>query len=117
MHLTESYNFLSIYTIYIRVVEKCRKHIYTEKNARQKENNKAVYESKNISSTRRIQKELISRHDKYIREKMWISDVDGTVKDRGKSLQVNVREMSNERISKQPHQQRQTTLQQPKKIV
>jgi hypothetical protein len=59
MHITESYNFLSIYTIYIRVLEKCRKQVCTDKNARQKENNKAVYESKNISSTRRIKKELI----------------------------------------------------------
>jgi len=58
MHLTESYNFLSIYTIYIRVLEKCQKQIHTDKHARQKENNKARYETKNISSTRRIKKRV-----------------------------------------------------------
>ena len=46
MHLTESYNFLSIYTIYIHVLEKCRKQIHKDKRARQKENNKARYETK-----------------------------------------------------------------------
>jgi hypothetical protein len=36
MHLTESYNLPAIYIICLRVQEKCRKQICTDKNARQK---------------------------------------------------------------------------------
>jgi hypothetical protein len=46
-----------------------------------------------------------------------VSDVDGAMKDRGKNLQVNVKEMSDERISEPPHQKRQTTLRQQTKIL
>ena len=46
-----------------------------------------VTKQKYFFNTQNTKREFISRYDKYIREKLWLSNVDGTIKDRLKNLQ------------------------------